>query len=564
MPNTLRIKRRATGANGAPSSLANAELAFNEVDNTLYYGKGTGGAGGTATTVDAIGGSGAFATLTTAQTISGAKTFSALPAVSASLSASDNSTNVATTSFVKAQNYLTSGSSITSAASQDATIGGTIGAVTVALKSVGTAGTYTKVTTDAQGRVSSGTTLAASDIPTLTSSKISDFDTQVRTSRLDQMAAPTGAVSMNSQQIIWLAEPQFSSSAATKNYVDSVAQGLNAKQSVKAATTANITLSGTQTIDGVAVASDERVLVKNQTSAYDNGIYLVSPGSWVRAYDANAWNELRSAFVFVEQGTVNGDTGWTCTADAGGTLGSTSLNWVQFSGAGTYLAGTGLSLSGNTFNVVNGVYTTGDQTIGGNKTFSGALYSTNGFAEFGLSNLSDRFQFKNTSTGNVVGGFLPSSGRLIFFTGTGAANGFTFNTSSTSNAFLLNNDGSASVAAGFTATQFNGSGAGLTSSTVPIASLVAGDYSSKITSGTYSINVSGNAATVSNGVYTNVGYVDPSWISSLAKSKVGLGNVENTALSTWAGSANITTVGTLSSGTVPTSLLSGDLDGGTF
>jgi hypothetical protein len=76
MANTLRIKRRATGSAGAPTSLENAELAFNEVDNILYYGKGTGGAGGTATTVEAIGGLGAFITLTGEQTITGNKTFS--------------------------------------------------------------------------------------------------------------------------------------------------------------------------------------------------------------------------------------------------------------------------------------------------------------------------------------------------------------------------------------------------------------------------------------------------------------------------------------------------------
>ena len=75
MANTVRIKRRASGSSGAPSSLENAELAFNEVDDTLYYGEGTGGAGGSATTILAIGGSGAFTTLTTAQTISGNKTF---------------------------------------------------------------------------------------------------------------------------------------------------------------------------------------------------------------------------------------------------------------------------------------------------------------------------------------------------------------------------------------------------------------------------------------------------------------------------------------------------------
>lgn len=76
MANTLRIKRRATGNAGAPASLENAELAFNEVDNILYYGKGTGGAGGSATTVEAIGGYGAYTTLSTTQTISGDKTFS--------------------------------------------------------------------------------------------------------------------------------------------------------------------------------------------------------------------------------------------------------------------------------------------------------------------------------------------------------------------------------------------------------------------------------------------------------------------------------------------------------
>jgi hypothetical protein len=351
MPNTLRIKRRASGNAGAPASLANAELAYNEVDDVLYYGKGTGGAGGTATTVEAIGGTGAMVTRASAQTISGVKTFSALPAISASLASSDNSTNIATTAFVKAQGYLVSGGSITSAANQDATIGGTIGAVTIALKNVGSAGTYTKITTDAQGRVSSGTTLAASDIPTITAAKVSDFDTQVRTSRLDQMAAPTALLNINGQIVRQVADPVLSGDAANKGYVDSVAQGLDAKQSVIAATTANITLSGTQTIDGIALADGNRVLVKNQTTQSQNGIYIVSTVGWTRATDANTWDELRSAFVFVEQGTTNSDTGWVCTANSGGTLETTAVTWVQFSGAGEYLAGTGLTLTGNTFSI---------------------------------------------------------------------------------------------------------------------------------------------------------------------------------------------------------------------
>ena len=106
MANTLRIKRRASGNAGAPSSLENAELAFNEVDDTLYYGEGTGGTGGSATSILAIGGSGAFTTLSTAQTISGNKTFSGTVALGSSAtaatqSAGNDSTAVATTAFVQ-------------------------------------------------------------------------------------------------------------------------------------------------------------------------------------------------------------------------------------------------------------------------------------------------------------------------------------------------------------------------------------------------------------------------------------------------------------------------------
>ena len=249
---------------------------------------------------------------------------------------------------VDTNTYLTGNQTIT--LSGDATGSGST-AITVTLANVGTAGTYTKVTTDSKGRVTSGTTLSASDIPTLTSSKISDFDTQVRTSRLDQMAVPTASVSFNNQLITGLADPVSAQDAATKAYVDGVAQGLDAKASVRAATTANITLSGTQTIDGVAVTVGDRVLVKNQGTASQNGIYVVAASAWSRATDADTWNELISAFTFVEEGTVNADTGWVSTVNAGGTLGVTSVAFSQFSSAGSYLAGDGLTLSGNTFNV---------------------------------------------------------------------------------------------------------------------------------------------------------------------------------------------------------------------
>ncbi len=130
--------------------------------------------------------------------------------------------------------------------------------------------------------------------------------------------------------------PTLSNHAANKSYVDTVAQGLDVKQSVKAATTANITLSGTQTIDGVALSVDDRVLVKNQGTQADNGLYLVKSSSWVRTDDANAWDELIGAFCFVEQGSTLADTGWVCTVNSGGTLGSTAVTFSQFSGVGAY------------------------------------------------------------------------------------------------------------------------------------------------------------------------------------------------------------------------------------
>jgi len=356
MANTLRIKRRTSGGAGAPSSLANAELAYNEVDDVLYYGKGTGGVGGSATTIPAIGGSGAFLTLSTAQTVSGNKTFTGSVdltgsnATAATQTASDNSTKVATTAFVKAQNYLTGNQTITF--SGDASGSGTT-SVTLTLASVGTAGTYTKVTTDAKGRVTAGTTLSATDIPTLTAAKISDFDTQVRTSRLDQMAAPTADVSLNSQKITNLATPTADTDAATKAYVDASRSGLDVKASVRAATTANITLSGTQTVDGVALIAGDRVLVKDQSTASANGIYVVAASTWSRSTDADTDAEVTSGmFTFVEEGTVNADSGWVLSTNNPIVVGSTSLTFAQFSGAGQITAGAGLTKTGNTLDVV--------------------------------------------------------------------------------------------------------------------------------------------------------------------------------------------------------------------
>ena len=340
MPNIIRIKRRVSGAAGAPTGLKSAELAYNMADNTVYAGFGDDGSGN-ATAVKPIGGDGTFAKLDS-PALTGTPT-APTPA------GSDNSTKLATTAFIKGLGYLTTNNTIT--ISGDASGSGTT-AIALTLASVGTAGTYAKVTTDAKGRVTSGTNLSATDIPTLSSTKISDFDTQVRTSRLDQMAAPTATVSLNAQKISNLADPTGAQDAATKAYVDATRQGLDVKDSVRAATTTSITLSATQTVDGVALVAGDRVLVKDQSTASANGIYVVAAGAWIRATDADSSAKVTAGmFTFVEEGTANADTGWVLTTNSPITLGTTSIAFTQFSGAGQVTAGAGLTKTGNTFDV---------------------------------------------------------------------------------------------------------------------------------------------------------------------------------------------------------------------
>ena len=161
-----------------------------------------------------------------------------------------------------------------------------------------------------------------------------------------------GALNMNAQKITNLAEPTADSDAATKYYVDAARSGLDIKNSVKAATTANITLSGTQVIDGVTLSVGDRVLVKDQTNQTQNGIYVVASGSWSRAADADQPAELNpGTFVFVEQGTVNDNTGFVVVSDSVLTIGTDNIAWTLFSTSGTLVAGAGLSKNGYTLEV---------------------------------------------------------------------------------------------------------------------------------------------------------------------------------------------------------------------
>ena len=263
MANTIRIKR-STGSS-APTSLENAELAFSEGNEILYFGKGK------------------YFDKETTQTA----------------------------------NYILAGPTAGSAA----------------------AAAYRA--------------LVAADIPSITHAKVSDFDTGVQTNRLDQLAAPTASVGLNSQKITGLADCTADSDAANKGYVDGVAQGLDIKDSVKVATTANITLSGTQTIDGVSLSADERVLVKDQSTATQNGIYLVKSGaSWVRTDDMAASSDASGAFTFIEQGSTYADVGFVCSSDKGSAVvGTNNLAFTQFSGVASVTAGTGIDKSGNTISL---------------------------------------------------------------------------------------------------------------------------------------------------------------------------------------------------------------------
>jgi hypothetical protein len=146
-----------------------------------------------------------------------------------------------------------------------------------------------------------------------------------------------------------LGTPTNPNDAATKAYVDNFINATSWKTAVLVATTANITLSGEQTIDGF-LTSSSRVLVKNQSTASQNGIYVSGSGAWTRSSDMSSWTQVPAAAVFVEEGTVNADLGFVCVAQPGGTIGTTAINFVQFSSAGAY------SADGITLQLISGVF----------------------------------------------------------------------------------------------------------------------------------------------------------------------------------------------------------------
>ena len=179
----------------------------------------------------------------------------------------------------------------------------------------------------------------------------------------------SGDVSVSDSRITDLEDPVDPQDAATKAYVDARAAGLDPKESVRVATTGSVDLTtditNGNTIDGITLTTGDRVLVKNQSNAADNGIYITaSSGTPSRATDFDEPAEVTSGvFFFVEEGTANGDGGFVLTSDGGQqTVGTDDLTFVQFSGAGQIIAGDGISKNGNTLsvNTTNGIEISGD------------------------------------------------------------------------------------------------------------------------------------------------------------------------------------------------------------
>lgn len=243
-----------------------------------------------------------------------------------------------------------------------------------------TGATKTKITYDAKGLVTAGADATTADIAE-NASFLYYTDARVRANRLDQMAAPNTSVAMNGQKITGAADPTADQDVATKAYVDSVAQGLTVKPAVRLATAAALaavtyangssgvgaTLTanavGALSIDGVAVALNDRLLIKDQAAPAQNGVYKVTTlGTGgvafvlTRVTDMDVAAEYPGAFVFAQEGSTNADSGWVCTTDAPITVGTTAITFVQFSGAGQITAGAALTKTGNTLDVaVDGV-----------------------------------------------------------------------------------------------------------------------------------------------------------------------------------------------------------------
>lgn len=410
MANTLRIKRRpAAGGAGAPSTLKNAELAFNESSNILYYGSGDDGFGN-ATSIISIAGSGSYVDLSSNQSIGGVKTFTGTIAASGATAVSvptvataTNDTNAASTAFVR--NAITSyavtsvGLSLPSIFTVTGSPVITTGTLTATLANQNANIVFAGPTT---GGAAAPTfrSLVAADIPTLTASKISDFDTQVRTNRLDQMAAPLADVSLNNFRITNLATPTDSKDAVTKAYADSIAQSLNVHSAADYATTGSVsyayvsggtaltitTITGTDTI---TFSGNHGLLLNSQVRTGDTttGTGLVANTTYyVTSVPSNTQVKVSAVYGGANAVLTNGsglNIGVIGNPGVGATLTGTP-NTVD-SGS-TLTAGQRILVKDHATTAYNGVYTVTTVGTGSNGVWARAT------------------DFDNFSTGEIASG----------------------------------------------------------------------------------------------------------------------------------------------------------------
>ena len=376
--------------------------------------------------------------------------------------------------------------------------------------------------------------------------------------------------------------PTNATDIANKFYVDTVAQGLGPKAACAVATTTNITLLGLQTIDGYTTLTGDRVLVKNQTLSQFNGIYIASATAWVRAVDMDVWAEVPGAYTVILNGGQL-DTGWVCTATQTGTINVTAMPWVQFSGINTYYAGTGLTLASNTFSITPvgtaGTYgsastvpvfvtnASGQVTSVTNTSIAIANTAVSGLGTMSTQNANAVAITGGSIDGTTLGATTASTVRGTTITATsqftGPGTGLTGTATSLSiggNAATATSSGSVTNSVTFTNTGGAASGTtynGSVARTIDYSTLGAPSTTGTGASGTWNIGITGNAATVTNGVYTTGSYSNPAWITSISGSIVS-GAVASATLATTATNIGGGTAGALpyNTGSGATSFLS--------
>jgi len=211
------------------------------------------------------------------------------------------------------------------------------------------------------------------------------------------LAPPTADVSWGGFKLINLGNPTLSTDAANKGYVDNAINGLSWKDTVRCASTANVNVAagGNQTIDGVLTVTGDRVLLKNQTAPAENGIWIADTNPWVRSQDADSESDLLNAAVFVSAGTTQADTAWVMTTNAPITVNTTALTWAQFGAPASYIAGAGLTLTGNTFDVGAG---TGITVAADSVAVDTTVIATQAYVNTAVTGMAKKFAAALTGT----------------------------------------------------------------------------------------------------------------------------------------------------------------------